>query len=111
MVILAKVAKTTTRLTQWLQNTFDESWQAIDQLINPEAYLSFSTRNIASGVKRGKLINLGLQLEQQTVALLISVTSEANEKLGVLVQLHPTGTVQYLMPELKLVLRSILLVR
>ncbi|MDX2230897.1 MAG: DUF1822 family protein [Leptolyngbyaceae cyanobacterium bins.349] len=64
---------------------------AIDQLINADADLAFSTRALEVGVKRGKLINLGLQLGQQAVALLVNVTSEADEKLGVLVQLYPTG--------------------
>jgi Protein of unknown function (DUF1822) len=104
--LLSTLTQSATQLTQWLENAFDESWQAIDQLINPDSYLSFSTRSLESGVKRGKLINLGLQLDQQTVALLVNVTSEAEGKLGVLVQLHPTGASQYLMPDLKLSLRS-----
>lgn len=103
---LVALTNATTSLTQWLQGTFDESWQTIDQLINPEAYLSFSTRSIEPGVKRGKLINLGLQLGQQAVALLVNITSEAEGKLGVLVQLHPTGATQYLIPDLKLSLQS-----
>lgn len=103
---LGSLANTTTTLTQWLQGAFDESWQAIDQLINPEAYVSLSTRSIEPGTKRGKLINLGVQLGQRTVALLVNVTSEAEGKLGVLVQLHPTGEARYLMPNLTLSLRS-----
>ncbi len=103
---LGSLAKPTTTLTQWLQGAFDESWQAIDQLINPDAYLSFSTRTVEPGAKRGKLINLGVQLGQQTVALLVNVTPEAEGKLGVLVQLHPTGETRYLSPNLTLSLRS-----
>ncbi|HEY9729813.1 MAG TPA: DUF1822 family protein [Chroococcales cyanobacterium] len=102
---LTALTQTTTTLTQWLQGTFDESWQTIDQLINTEAYLSLSTRSMESGAKRGKLINLGVQLGQQAVALLVNVTSEEKGKLGVLVQLHPTGEAQYLIPDLKLSLR------
>jgi Protein of unknown function (DUF1822) len=103
---LATLTQTTTTLTQWLQDTVDEGWQAIDQLINPDAYLAFSTRTVESGARRGKLINLGVQLGQQAVVLLVNVTSEAEEKLGVLVQLHPTGETRYLIPELTLSLRS-----
>jgi hypothetical protein len=103
---LVALTNTTTQLSQWLQNTFEQNWQAIDQLINPEAYLSFGTRSIEAGVRRGKLINLGVQLGQQAVALLVNVTSEADGRLGVLVQLHPTGSARYLIPNLKLSLRS-----
>lgn len=103
---LVGLTQATTTLTQWLQGAFDESWQTIDQLINPDADLSFSTRSLESGARRGKLINLGAQLGQQAVALLLSITSEADGKLGVLVQLHPTGATRYLIPNLKLSLRS-----
>lgn len=95
-----------TTLAQWFQDVFDESWQAIDQLINPEADLVFSIRNTQSGARRGKLINLGAQLSQLTVALVVTVTLEAEGKLGVLVQLHPTGEARYLVANLKLSLRS-----
>lgn len=104
--VVAALTHAKTTLSQWLQGTFDEGWQAIDQLINPEAYLSFSTRSVEPGAKRGKLLNLGVQLGQQTVALLVNVTPEAEGKLGVLVQLHPTGAARYLMPNLTLSLRS-----
>ena len=104
--LLIPLTNTTTRLTRWLQGAFEQNWQAIDQLINPEANLSFSTRSIESGARRGKLINLGLQLGQQTVALLVNVTAEAEGKLGVLVQLHPTGESRYLMANLKLSLQT-----
>jgi hypothetical protein len=103
---LGALTNTTTKLTQWLQDAFDENWQTIDQLINTEAHLSLSTRSIESGARRGKLINLGVQLGQQAVALFVNVTSEAEGKLGVLVQLHPTGEAGYLIPDLKLSLRS-----
>jgi len=104
--VLTALTQATTTLTQWLQGTFDEGWQAIDQLINLDVYLSLSTRSLESGAKRGKLINLGVQLSQQTVALLVNVTPETEGKLGVLVQLHPTGEARYLSPNLILSLRS-----
>ena len=103
---LTTLTQTTTTLTQWLQGTFDESWQAINQLINLEAQLSMSTRSLELGARRGKLVNLGVQLGQQAVALLVNVTAEAEGRLGVLVQLHPTGDARYLVPNLTLSLRS-----
>lgn len=103
---LVALTNTTTQLSQWLQDAFEQNWQAIDQLINLDAYLASSTRSLDSVVRRGKLINLGVQLGQQAVALLVNVTSEAEGKLGVLVQLHPTGEARYLTANLKLSLRS-----
>ncbi|HAX80788.1 MAG TPA: hypothetical protein DCY88_34360 [Cyanobacteria bacterium UBA11372] len=98
--------ETRTKLSQWLQGVFDEAWQAIDRLSDSEFDLAFSTRNVEEGAKRGKLIDLGMQLGNQTFALLVNVTQEAEEKLGILIQLHPTGKERYLPPHLKLTLLS-----
>jgi hypothetical protein len=98
--------ETRTKLNQWLQGVFDSNWLAIDALINPKADLALSTRNAQLGVKRGKLIDLGMQLGSQTVALLVTITEEAQEKLRISIQLHPTGGKSYLPPLLKLTLLS-----
>lgn len=98
--------ETRTPLNQWLQGDFDEAWQTIDALISPQANLASSTRNAESGAKRGKLINLGMQLGSHTVALLVTISQEAQEKLGISIQLHPTGGERYLPPLLKLTLLS-----
>ncbi|WP_019503854.1 DUF1822 family protein [Pleurocapsa sp. PCC 7319] len=97
---------TITQLSQWLQGTLDEGWLSWEALVTPEANLAWSTRNASEGTKKGKLINLGMQLESQTVALLITVTSETSEKVGILVQLYPTGEERYLPANLQLTLRS-----
>lgn len=103
--LLGHLKKSTTKLSQWLQGVFDEGWHAIDALINPEANLALSIRNVEEGAKRCKLIDLGMQLGSQTVALLVNIT-ETEQKLGVLIQLHPTGGKRYLPPNLKLTLLS-----
>ena len=94
------------KLSQWLQGVLDEGWLSFDALVTPEANLAWSTRNASKGTKKGKLINLGMQLESQTVALLITVTPEASEKVGILVQLYPTGGERYLPANLQLALLS-----
>jgi hypothetical protein len=97
---------TRTKLSQWLQNIFDDSWNSIEALIHPEAQVLLSTRSSQSGFQRGKLINLGLQFDNRTIVLLITVTPEAEEKLGILVQLHPTEGTLFLPPSLQLTLAS-----
>ena len=96
----------TTKLSQWLQNIFDETWQTIDSLINPEANLAYGLRNIDEEVKRAKLINLGMQLGEGNVALLVKIKGESNGKLAVSIQLHPDGEARHLPPNLKLILLS-----
>jgi hypothetical protein len=67
-----------------------------------------ATRNIVleTGTKAGKLINLGMQLGSQTVAMLITVTQEAEEKIGISLQVYPTGGESYLPSDLQLTLLS-----
>ena len=96
----------TTKLSQWLQNVFDETWQTIDSLINPEASLVYGLRNADEDVKRAKLINLGMQLGKGNVALLVKIKEESDNKLAVSIQLHPDGEARHLPPNVKLILLS-----
>ena len=100
------IQESTTKLSQWLQNVFDETWQTIDSLINPEANLEYGLRNPDEEVKRAKLINLGMQLGEGNVALLVKIKGEPNGKLAVSIQLHPGGETRHLPPNLKLILLS-----
>ena len=100
------IQKSTTKLSQWLQNVYDETWQTIDSLINSEANLEYGLRNADEEVKRAKLINLGMQLGERNVALLVKIKGELNGKLAVSIQLHPGGETRHLPPNLKLILLS-----
>ena len=104
--LVVYLQETTTKLNQWLQGVIDESWQAIDTLLSPEANLAFSTRSLEVATKRGKLIDLGIQLSHQTVALLVNITEEAQEKISISIQLHPTGKEKYLPRNIKVTLLS-----
>lgn len=98
--------KTQTYLGQWLQDRVEEGWLAIETLIHPDAYLALSTRNSDASIRKGKLLNLGVKLGQQTVALLVTINPEPEEKLNVFVQLHPTGGQRFLPSHIQLTLRS-----
>ena len=98
--------ETRTKLSQWLQDIFDETWQNIDALSSTETNLALSTRNAQLNAKRGKLIDLEMQLGCQTVALLVTILQEIQEKLNVSIQLYPTSGERYLPPNLKLTLLS-----
>jgi Protein of unknown function (DUF1822) len=94
------------QLGQWIQGLFTEGWLALEDLVIPHTRLAFNTRNQGSSVKRGKLIDLGMELQGQKVALLVNVTETDEEKLAVLVQLHPAGGKEYLPPQITLTLHS-----
>ncbi len=96
----------TIKLSEWFQGIFDDTWQAIDLMLNPEANLVLKTRNIEADTKRGKLIDLGMQFGNKAVALLVSITEEDEDKLGVLIQLYPTGGERFLPADISLILLS-----
>ena len=93
-----------TKLSRWLEGVLESGWLSFEELVAPEENLAWSTRNVSEKTRKGKLINLGMQLENQTVALLITVTPEVSEKVGILVQLYPTGRERYLPANLQLTL-------
>ena len=81
--------------------------RVIDALSTPELNLAYSTRNnVSEDVKGGKLINLGMEIDGQTVMLLLAIAQETSEKIGIQAQLLPANGQQYLPPNLKLTLRS-----
>ncbi len=94
-----------TNLGGWLQEAWDDSWQAIEALLSPSANYAYATRNL-SEAKRGKRLELGLQLGQQSVALILTITKTSDTGIGVLVQLIPTEGEQCLPAQLKLAMLS-----
>lgn len=98
--------ESTTKLSQWLQGVIDESWLAIDAFVSPEAQLAFSTRSVEVATKRAKLIDLGIELNHQNVALLVQIAEETEDKISISAQLHPTGRQKYLPANIKLILLS-----
>ena len=109
--ITQAVSKAAVNLGQWFESAFETGWQSLDTLINPDTgNLAFAFRqNDASReltVEAAKIIDLGMQLGNKSVALLIGLTRENDNKIGVRIQLHPANGEPYLPPDIKLVLRS-----
>lgn len=83
-----------------LRSTSDDEtlWTAVESLrkIDPE--------NPAAGVKRVKLIDLGMQIAGKAVALAVALFQKSDGDISVLLQVYPTGNDDYLPPDLKLIL-------
>lgn len=103
------------RIGQWLDGIFPSGWESIESLMSllpgPKPYLAAGLRTADSSLertqaKRGKLLDMGLDLEGQRVVLLVNVTQAEDKKLSVLVQLHPSGEAQYLPAGIALTLLS-----
>ena len=100
--LMGGLEKKVPKLSKWFKNIFDEGWLAIDKLTKVEANLAFNTRKVIPGIRRGKLIDLEIQLGKNTVALLVNIVEVTNSKFSILVQLHPTGENKHLPPNLQL---------
>jgi hypothetical protein len=98
-------------LSQWFQNVFEAGWHSFDTLVSSQqSTLAVQFRNDATlnevRVRGAKLIDLGMQLRNTAVVLLIGLTSEIDEKVSIRVQLHPANEEVYLPSDLKLLLLS-----
>lgn len=98
-------------LSQWFNNIFDAGWQSLEALFSQDVeHLSFALRdnfNLRShAVKRAKTLDLGWQIGRGSVVLLIAIAPEVDDKVGILVRLHPSDGTNYLSPQTKLILRS-----
>jgi hypothetical protein len=105
-----------TNLSQWLKGIADAGWQTLEALFNTQsANPAFSIRtseqsrendanNPADGIRRGKLIDLGIELAGNPVALVVTLTpAEANEEIDIRLRVYPTGKQNYLPPGLQLI--------
>lgn len=82
------------KLSQWLQNIFAAGWQSVEEILAPKApLLAFRYR---SGVTRAKLVDLGIQLPGQSVALVVTLTPNSAVEIQIRLQVHPTGEQAYL---------------
>lgn len=104
-------------LGRWLQGWLDAGWQSIESILNTEPNLVVSFRAALSsadselmqmdvGTRRAKLVNLEVQVGQETVVLVIALRPErdqrSNQTINIHLQLYPTGGQRYLPPNLQL---------
>lgn len=87
-------------LINLLRTTTDDEtlWTTVESLwqIDPT--------NPAAGTRRVKLIDWGMQVAGNAVALSVALIQKADGQVGVLVRVYPTGSAAYLPPDLKLIL-------
>jgi hypothetical protein len=87
-------------LTSLLRSTSDDEtlWLAVESLrkLDPE--------NPSAGVRRVKLIDLGMDIAGKAVALAVALLQKIDDDVSVLLQVYPTGNNDYLPPDLKLIL-------
>ena len=111
-IMHAKSVKTRINLSQWFHNLFEAGWQSLETALDTTEQENFAfglrsdSRLAEATVKRARLIDMGVQLGNQAVALLVAITEDSEQKEEILVQVHPERGEAYLQPNLKLVLVS-----
>jgi len=87
-------------LVNLLRTTTDDEtlWTAVESLwqIDPN--------NPAAGTRRVKLIDWGMQVAGNAIALSVALIQKVNGQVGILLRVYPTSDAAYLPPELKLIL-------
>jgi hypothetical protein len=73
-------------------------WNAVQSLWR------ISPGHPAAGTRRVRLIDLGLQVSEQSIALAVALVQTAHERINVLIQVYPSETQAFLPLGLKLML-------
>ncbi|NEP79037.1 MAG: DUF1822 family protein [Okeania sp. SIO3B3] len=88
-------------LLDWLKEKYDVGWQAVQELLSPELRPAF--RNVElKKQERAKLIDLGIELDDRRVVLIITVQEKDEKTVQVRSQVYPTGEAIVLPPNLKM---------
>ena len=87
-------------LVSLLQSTQDDEtrWMALESLWR------LDPGHPAAGVRQVKLIDLGMQVAGQAIALAVALVQKSNQTVGVRLQVYPAKGTAFLPPHLKLVL-------
>jgi hypothetical protein len=109
-VPLSAIASPLVHLSQWLQHIFDAEWQPVESLLAvSDRDMAYGFRSMGEmrleqsvGVKRAKLVALGMQFTSQPLVLVVELVPESDQRVGIRLQLHPTGDLLYLPPNLQL---------
>ncbi|WP_017655550.1 DUF1822 family protein [Fortiea contorta] len=100
-------------LTQWFIGIFESGWQTVEGLWQslgvPPAYAFRSPEIFQQApqhsealTKRAKLIDLGIQIANQPVILIVEISPHTHQKTSIRLQLHPLGSQVYLPPGVQL---------
>ena len=106
-------------LSQWFDDIFTTGWETVESIFSSTQLApAFSFRGVNTLAKpesesdltenravlrRGKLINLGKQIDREQVVLLVELQAESDNKNDICLQLHPIGEQRYLPANIKLI--------
>jgi hypothetical protein len=101
-------ASTLVNLSQWFVGIFESGWQNLEALWNsqepglayafrsPEIFEQQTANQSDVVTRRAKLLDLGIQIADQPLMLIVELSPQADQKTSIRLQLHPTGNQLYL---------------
>jgi hypothetical protein len=101
---LAQVAPGNAKAVQALVNLVRTTQDDETLWIAVESLWQIDPGNSEVSIRRMRLVDLGMQVAGQTVALAVALVQKANQQVGVLLQVYPTGNEPFLPSTLKLTL-------
>jgi Protein of unknown function (DUF1822) len=97
------------KLSEWLHNVFDASWETVDAIFSPPkmAWRGSSAdiqswRSPQSGRWIERVKRLTLERSGEQIALLVRLNPKIESEMGIGVEIYPTGDRTYLPQDLKL---------
>jgi Protein of unknown function (DUF1822) len=96
---IGRTATPNFRLSDWLRQEFTNTLASGWGIYHAVAVMS-PTYN--STIQRAKLINLQVELQQETVVLLVGIIPEANERVRAIIRVYPAIGSRYLPSQLQL---------
>jgi Protein of unknown function (DUF1822) len=107
--LTAPPANSVVNVRKWLEGVFEPGWQSLETILGIDKLHLVSIRNMTllkTDIKKAKLIDFGIRLNDQTVVLSLAVSSNIDGTISVLVQLYPGSGSTRLPSHVKLVMLS-----
>ncbi|UKO98741.1 DUF1822 family protein [Nostoc sp. UHCC 0870] len=80
---------TMVKIGQWLDGFVDAGWQTIEHLLNPQQ-LGLAFKSTVT-MTRGQKIDLGMNLDKISVALVVKISEPKAGEIDILTQVYPIG--------------------
>ena len=95
----------TVKIGDWIAGKVVAGWQQLEQLLSPpQQELAFRFRRKTVSIRQARKLDLGMQVNQKSVALVMEITprNNDNQEVSILLQVHPMGK-KTLPPQIKLI--------
>lgn len=96
-------------LRKWLTGIAEAGWQTLEEVLGDSSIQLATVRSPSQAgisVRQAKLIDVGMDLGEQSVVLSLAITLNPDTSMNVLVQIHPAPGNSYLPPNLQLAMLS-----